>query len=262
MMFILIFLFGLIIGSFLNVVAFRHNTGRSVSGRSGCLSCGKTLGPLELVPVLSFLIQQGRCRSCGVKLSWQYPLVELSTAMLFALIYWRLGWQIESLIIFWLAVCALMVITVYDFKHKIIPDRFVFFFVLLGLVLPLAESWREPSLLLWRLGGAVLGGLLTALPLLLLWVVSRGRWLGFGDVKLAFGIGLLLGVVGGLSALILSFWIGAGVGLLLIAWGKLRLWRRRKSYTMKSEIPFAPFLILGFWLVFLFSINVLVFWQI
>ncbi|MFA5291129.1 MAG: prepilin peptidase, partial [Candidatus Paceibacterota bacterium] len=113
--------------------------------------------------------------------------------------------------------------------------------------------------ILLNLGWGVMGGIITALPLFFLWTVSRGRWLGFGDVKLALGIGLLLGWELGLSALVLSFWLGAIIGLFLIAWGKTQLWRRGKSYTMKSEVPFAPFLILGFWLVFFLSINVLTF---
>lgn len=247
-------LLGLIVGSFLNVVILRHNTGRTLSGRSGCLSCGRKLKWYELLPVLSFIIQKGRCRGCQAKISWQYPIVELSTAILFALIYCLIGWQIWLLIIYWLIACLLVIITAYDFKHQIIPDRFVFAFIALGLIKVIFSD----AVIWWGL----VGGLTTSLPLFLLWAVSRGRWLGFGDVKLALGIGLLLGVTAGLSALMLAFWIGAGIGLILIGWGKTQLWRKGKSYTMKSEIPFAPFLILGFWLVFFLSIDVLAFWQI
>lgn len=251
-----IFLFGLIIGSFLNVVIYRYNTGRTLSGRSGCLSCGHKLQWYELIPLISFVWQKGRCRHCRSRLSWQYPLVELGTGLLFALIYQRVGLQFNLLALYGVIACTLMVILVYDWRHKIVPNPFVYLFILAGFIQPL--MYWDASLLV-RLGWTMLGGAVTTAPLLILWLVSRGRWLGFGDVKLALGIGLLLGINGGLSALILAFFFGAVIGLLLIGWGKLRLWRRSKSYTMKSEIPFAPFLILGFWLVFFFSINVLVF---
>jgi len=247
-----VFIFGLIIGSFLNVVILRYNTGRTLSGRSLCFSCGKKLHWYELVPVLSFIIQRGKCRGCRARISWQYLMVELLTGLLFALIYWQVGGQIWLLLLYWLVASLIVVITVYDFKHQIIPDHFVFTLIALGLF----KVFFSDVVPWWGLAG----GVAMALPLLALWAISRGRWLGFGDVKLALGLGLFLGLTGGLSALVLSFWLGAGIGLILIAWGKTGLWRRRKSYTMKSEVPFAPFLILGFWLVFFLAIDVLAFW--
>lgn len=256
MIFVLNFLFGLIVGSFLNVVILRHQTGRSLSGRSGCFSCGKKLNWYELIPILSFLSQRGRCRACRSKISWQYPLVELLTGLLFTLVYWHFAGNWPEIIFSWVITSLLIVIAVYDLKHQIIPDRFVFALILLAFFQPIILL-ESPILL--NLGWGVLGGLAVSLPLFLLWLVSRGRWLGFGDVKLALGVGLLLGWRFGLSALMLSFWLGAIIGLFLIAWGKTQLWRKGKSYTMKSEVPFAPFLILGFWLVFFFSINVLIF---
>ena len=258
-MFLFVFLLGLIIGSFLNVVILRYQTGRTLYGRSGCLSCGKKLNWSELLPVISFLWQKGRCRSCQSKISWQYSLVELLTGLFFTLVYWHSVGQWPEVIFYWLIAALLIIITVYDFKHQIIPDKFVFIFVLLGLLRPLVLFNELNEQILANLGWLVLGGLVTALPLFILWAISMGRWLGFGDVKLALGVGLLLGWQLGLSALTLAFWLGALIGLFLIAWGKTQLWRKGKSYTMKSEVPFAPFLILGFWLVFLFSINVLTF---
>lgn len=251
-----VFLFGLIIGSFLNVVILRYQTGRSLSGRSGCLSCNRKLRWYELVPVFSFFLQKGHCRGCQSKISWQYPLVELLTGFLFVLVAWHFPGDWPAIIFYWLITSLLVIIVVYDFKHKIIPDRFVFALIILSLLKPIILL---DSPILLNLGLGVVGALAVSLPLFLLWLVSRGRWLGFGDVKLALGVGLLLGWQFGLSALMISFWLGAIIGLFLIAWGKTRLWRKGKSYTMKSEVPFAPFLILGFWLVFFFSINVLIF---
>jgi len=258
-MIFIVFCLGLIIGSFLNVVILRYNTGRSLRGRSGCFVCGQKLKWFELIPVLSFIGLRGRCRSCRSRISWQYPLVELLTGCLFALIYWQFSGDLLALIFYWLIATLLVVITVYDWRHKIIPDGFVWVFIVLTFLSPVI-LWQPPVLA--NLGWGLLGGLATALPLFSLWLVSRGRWLGLGDAKLALGVGFLLGWSAGLSALVLAFWLGAVVGIFLILWGKTQLWRKGKSYTMKSEIPFAPFLVLGFWLVFLFSINVLAFWQI
>jgi len=250
-MIFVVFLFGLIIGSFLNVAILRYHTGRGLSGRSLCFSCGKKLCWYELIPLASFICQKGRCRGCGSKISWQYPIVELATGLLFALVYWRVEGDILMSAFYWLVACLLIFIVAYDWRHQIIPDQCAYLFILLGLIKVLSLDGN-----LWGLAGAFV----TALPLFLLWAVSRGKWLGFGDVKLALGIGLMLGIVGGLSALVLAFMIGALIGVGLIVWGKTRLSRRAKSYTMKSEIPFAPFLVLGFWLVFIFSINVFSLW--
>lgn len=256
---LLTFVFGLLIGSFLNVVVLRYQTGRSLAGRSGCFSCGKKLNWLELIPVFSFVWQKGRCRECQSRISWQYPLVESVTGFLFASIYWLWGGNLLLVVLYWVIISTLIFITVYDFRHKIIPDRAVFFLIGLSLLQP-ALLMTEP--LSSGLLKALIGGLAFSFPLFFLWFISRGRWLGFGDVKLALGLGLLLGWRLSLSALISAFWLGALVSILLILWGKTQLWRHGKSYTMKSEIPFAPFLILGWGLAFFFSLDVLAFWQI
>lgn len=243
----LIFIFGLIIGSFLNVVIYRYNTGKSLGGRSQCLSCGKVLRWYELLPVASFLIQGGRCRGCGSKFSWQYPAVELATAALFAFI-WLLPLPPVSRAIYLAASSLLVVIAAYDFRHLIIPDGPVYAFAALGLLnTAFFADFRSH----------LLAGLGLAAFFWLLWGVSRGRWLGFADGKLALGIGFFLGLTGGVSAVVLAFWIGAAVGLLLIAYSHLSA--RFGRVTMKSELPFAPFLILGFWLVLILNLHVLPF---
>ncbi len=247
---ILSFLLGLLIGSFLNVVICRYHTGRSIGGRSGCLTCGRQLKWFELVPLASFFCQRGRCRGCRGKISWQYPLVEGGTAILFALIYWHFSAQPVLVIFYWLVACLLMIMTAYDLKHLIIPDPFVFTLIALGAV---KIIFFDHSL------AGVGGALAMALPLAFLWLISRGRWLGFGDVKLALGLGLFFDWRYGLSALVWAFWLGALIGVLLLVWGKTRWWRKQKHYTMKSEVPFAPFLVLGFLLELIFLINVITF---
>lgn len=248
-----VFILGLIIGSFLNVVILRYNTGRGIGGRSACFSCNKKLVWYELFPVLSFLVLGGRCRTCRSKISWQYPAVEFATGALFALVYWALsplGWLVT--IFYFVMTSLLVIITVYDLRHKIIPDFFVFLFILLGLIQPFVLPGPISSNFI----AALLGGLITALPLFVLWVVSSGRWIGFGDVKLALGIGLFLGVRAGLSSLMLAFWLGAIIGLALIGLSKLSK-KRKGGYNMKSEVPFAPFLIISFLITLLFNFDVI-----
>ena len=157
-----------------------------------------------------------------------------------------------------------MVIAVYDLKHKIIPDLFVFLFILLSLgklflTVPLSLLLHFPYIL------DLLAGPILALPIFLLWLVSRGRWIGLGDAKLALGIGWFLGFSLGISALVIGFWIGAIVSLFLLALSKLsrRGFVRKtllgfglKNLTMASEVPLAPFLIAGVFVVFFWHIDV------
>src|SRR3989338_8259411 len=129
---LIIFLFGLAVGSFLNSIVFRYNTGERVTkGRSRCFNCGKELSWAELIPVLSFLIQRGKCKNCSSKISWQYPAGEFLTGILFLAFF--IEWQKKffdrpALLVFWFLIAAfLILITLYDVKHKIIPDSFFYF---------------------------------------------------------------------------------------------------------------------------------------
>jgi leader peptidase (prepilin peptidase)/N-methyltransferase len=116
-----VFALGTIIGSFLNVVLYRTYSGRSIGGRSSCGSCGKTLQAIDLVPIVSFLFLRGRCRRCGSRISWQYPLVEALTGLLFlgSYMYARTSYELIGFIAF--SIVAVL-ISVYDIKHTIIPD--------------------------------------------------------------------------------------------------------------------------------------------
>lgn len=248
---IIAFIFGAIVGSFLNVVSIRFNTGVTLGGRSKCMSCGKTLSWLELFPIFSFLVQKGACRGCKSKISWQYPLVEFIAGAIFVMIFFMFPPtdSVTSIatIIQIIIGCLLLVITVYDIKHKIIPDQFVYafnFFALASLFIGGASLWHMPSF------NQLLAGPIIAMPFLLLWVVSKGTWMGLGDGKLAFGIGWMLGLSGGINALILAFWIGAVVSVI---W----LFIRFKKFKTHTEIPFGPYLIIGLYLVLLFKVNVI-----
>lgn len=245
------FVFGTIVGSFLNVVSLRFNTGTGIDGRSKCMSCGNQLTWKELIPLLSFMYQKGSCKKCKSKISWQYPLVEFSAGVIFVLIFFT--FPPTSLLaavttaIYIIATCLLIVISVYDIKHKIIPDSFVYSFALLSLVhLGVGgTSWLHvPSV--W----SFVAGPLLALPFALVWLFSKGNWMGLGDAKLVLGIGWFLGISQGVNAIILSFWIAAIVSVL---W----LFATYKRFKPRTEIPFGPYLILGMYLVLLFGIQVI-----
>jgi prepilin signal peptidase PulO-like enzyme (type II secretory pathway) len=248
---ILSFVFGAVVGSFLNVVSLRFNTGMGVNGRSKCMSCGETLTWKELIPLFSFAIQKGACRKCKSKISWQYPLVEFLAGAVFVLIF-MLFPPVSALtafttLIYVIATCILIVISVYDIKHKIIPDQFVYSFAAIALLGQFVggTSWfHVPTL------PTLLAGPLLAAPFAFLWLVSKGTWMGLGDAKLMLGIGWLLGLNGGANALILAFWIGAAIS---VAW-LLVTYRKFKA---KTEIPFGPYLIIGMYIVLFFNIHVL-----
>ena len=254
---ILAILVGLVFGSFLKVIADRYNTGLSLGGRSICFSCQKTLKWYELIPILSYVFQRGRCISCKSLFSPSYALVEMLTAVLFWGSYVTLGPTIELLLVL-VAFSLLVIIALYDLKHTIIPDVFVYPFI--GICVLLIFISGNSFVIYGNALGALLAGPLVTLPLFLLWLMSKGTWMGFGDVKLVLGLGWLLGLMQGFSALILSFWIGAGVSLVLlilqrlVGKGGLKVFGKR--LTIKSEIPFAPFLIIGFLLVYFFDITV------
>ncbi len=248
--------FGVIIGSFLNVVLYRLHTGKSLRGHSHCLSCGRRLSALELVPLLSYLGLRGRCHACRSYIPVRYFLVELLTGLLFVAVYLAVA-DLFTLLIGLAFVSVLVVVAVYDLRHFIIPDELVF--VLTGLAVlgagyELVET-ADPLAFTYDMGTAFLG---TAF-FYLLWHASQGRWLGFGDVKLAFPLGLMVGCAGVFSMIVFSFWVGAFVGILVLVLqrvtkrGKFRLRFLRRHLTMKSAVPFAPFLIMGFLIVWLWG---------
>ncbi len=252
---VILFIIGIIVGSFLNVLGLRWNSGLSLGGRSFCTGCGKKLKWYELVPLLSFLFLGGRCSGCHVKISWQYPLVEAWTGLVFATIFnlptGEAGFQFSILQNFLVisVFCIYIAITIYDLRHKIIPDAFVYIAIVLSLLLRIVAPSTSGD---W-LAGPILFSFFA-----LIWFFSKGRAMGFGDAKLALSIGLLLGAAGAYSGVVLAFWIGAAFGIIYILLSKFYpLLRDSKGITMKSEIPFAPFLVVGAWLALIFNLDLL-----
>ncbi|MBI2404704.1 prepilin peptidase [Candidatus Gottesmanbacteria bacterium] len=235
------FFLGMSVGSFLNVLIDRLPKGESVLvGRSHCDWCKKNLRWDELIPLFSWIIQAGRCRRCHKRLSIQYPLIELTSGILFII-----GFQQTQIIPFLFVSCSLLVIFVADLKYQIIPDSMVVVGVL-GALIGFIGQIRPIGLLPYLASAAGAAGFF-----LLLWLVTRGRGMGFGDVKLAFFLGLLLGFPGIVIALYAAFLTGALVGVILI------LLRKK---TIKGSVAFGPFLIIGAIVATLWTDQIRHFW--
>jgi len=246
-------LLGTIVGSFINALTYRFNTGRGMGGRSFCDTCGHTLSPLDLVPVLSYVFLRGRCRYCSARISMQNPTVEVVAGLLGGLTYMVQPHPMAFL--FWFFVwMVLLFIVVYDLRHTIIP------WVCSGLLAVLAFASLfisfDPGLhMVMPTLQALLAGPLLALPLFLLSLVSGGRWMGWGDSGLELSIGWILGLSLGATALISAFWSGAILGVLLLLFSRLPWQSHAPRLTIVSEIPFAPFLVFGMFLVYFFHVD-------
>ena len=258
LLFVFVFLLGTVVGSFLNVVIYRFNTGKTiVKGRSICMTCNKNLRWYELIPVFSFLIQSGRCRRCASRISHQYPLVEVITGIVFALIAFKFlpilyisYWTYVLLVVFFVFIFSLLiVVSVYDLRHKIIPDKLVYTFISVSFLSMFINYSGIGSLFVLPLPSAIIAGPLISLPFVLLWYFSRGKLMGLGDGKLIWGIGWMFGLASGLCVVVMSFWIGTVISLFLIFISKKRV-------NMKTEIPFAPFLIISIFITFFFGLDI------
>lgn len=239
------FIGGLIFGSFLNVVIYRMDMAESLMGRSYCRHCKAQIAWYDNIPFFSFLILKGRCRDCEKKISWQYPAVEIATGIIFAIVgyvYFDMAnsasWM--TTIYFLGIMSALLVIFVYDLLHMEIP----------GLILWPAIGWAIGFNLFFdfksvEIGNNILNsvtysgalaGLVAFLFFFILVVVSKEKWMGMGDAQLAILLGLILGWPKIILGLMMAFFLGALIGLILIA---------LKKKKMSSQLPFAPFMILG-----------------
>ncbi len=262
---VLIFLLGISVGSFLNVLIDRLPQGKSMKGRSHCDHCNRRLDWTDLFPLLSYLFLVGQCRTCKKKIPSRYFFVELLTGVMFLIVWFtfpssvilgiRLGQLAERetsesiLSGFWTLSCltcqnhvvykllllgalsSLIVIFFTDAKYQIIPDTIQIALLIFSIGLLLFSNLSSYQ---WMIH--IRDGVAIMLPLLLIFLITRGKGMGFGDVKLAFTIGFLLGLWGGLLALYIAFMIGAAVGIYLLLTGRKK---------MKQTIAFGPFLVIG-----------------
>lgn len=248
MMQVLVFIFGLVVGSFLNVLADRLPQGETVLwGRSHCDWCKKPLRWFELVPIVSFILQGGRCLRCHKPLSIQYPLVELITALGFVWIFVNYPLTLSLLVSYYVLFSSLLVLFISDLKYQILPDSMIVIGSLGALVILVLSPASLTTLLPHLLSAAG-----SFAFLYIIWAVTRGRGMGFGDVKLAFLMGLLLGYPGIIIAFYGAFLTGAVAGVILILAGK-------KGW--KSKIAFGPFLIFGTAVAVIWGHQILLWWQ-
>ena len=236
---ILIFCLGLIIGSFINVLIYRLPKNQNfVTGRSHCPHCLTVLKWYDLIPLASFLILGRKCRYCRKKISWQYFWVELASGTIFLLAFIRLagaGADLWLMSLFLLLV--FLILFVMDLKYLILPDKIIITAVCVVLIFGLLEKFGILAESFGFLsGGNILAALALSLFLFFFWFVSKGKWIGLGDSKLAVLIGLVFGPIGGLAVIYLAVVLGALTGLILLATHKASL---------KTKLPLGSFICLA-----------------
>ncbi len=261
------FALGAIVGSYLNVVALRYGTEMSsFKGRSICFHCGRNLKWFEMIPIFSFIFLGGKCRTCKARLSPQYFLAEITTGIVFVGIFLRQYylWPVYSVLshgfswstlffFYYIVVFSLLIImALYDIRHKIIPDNLVYTFIILSVAKLFLFIYVKGLPISTINVFNLFSPLILSVPFALLWYFSRGRWLGFGDAKLIFGIGALLGFVSGLSAVTLAFWLGS---IWVLFFWLYQQFSGRPRIGWQSEIPLAPFLILAAFIIFLWHFD-------
>jgi len=267
------FLLGVSIGSFLNVLIDRLPQERKITGRSVCDYCQHQLSWYDLIPILSFFLLKGRCRYCCKKISFQYPLVEILTGLMFIFVFLTYVKNIQEISLWqnWLVILSLwgivscfIVIFFSDAKYHLISDYILWalfgfsfflklfyhsteilkqvqndifsqnFFQFIPSVIP--NLFRDPNGMLKQVQNDIFSSLIVAFPIWLIYFLSKEKAMGLGDVYLAAILGFLLGWQKGFLALYLAFVLGGIIGLFLILFGRKKL---------KSKIAFGPFLVIG-----------------
>jgi len=226
------------------------------------MSCGTVLEWYELFPMLSYLVLRARCSTCNAHIPSRYLFVELLTGISFVVLWHLFHTTLELFFIYAVLIATLIVLAIYDVRHTIIPDELTSVVVVVAIML-LGQQYMEiPNIAIMAYD--IVGGVLAALFFAGLWYISKGRWLGLGDAKLAFPLGVIAGIGGVFSMVVLSFWIGAVISLSILGLqhllkkGKTSLLFPQSPLTIKSEVPFAPFLIAGFILVHLFHADIFI----
>ena len=252
--YIFIFIFGTLFGSFLNCLIYRLEIGKRPTGNSFCPKCKHQLSVLDLVPIFSYLLLRGKCRYCGEKISIQYPLVEIFTGLFFLIGFVSYPIQLTVLSVLGFAFLLvifllLIVIFVYDLKHYIIPNKIIYPALLFAVFYQFIANGLNfnTNFLI-----ALLSGLIAFLFFLSIYLITKGKGIGFGDVRYAGFMGVFLSFPSILAGLFLSFFIGAIIGIVLII---------SKEKSRKDMVPFGPFLVLGTFLAYFFG-EILIEWYL
>lgn len=241
------FALGATIASFVAVIAERLHTGESwVQGRSRCNSCARTLETLDLVPVVSWLVVRGRCRSCASRVPAGYFIAEVALGTVFLAGFLAFGLSV-ALLTFALTTTILLFIVLYDLRHTLIPRYSATLLVGAAALHAVTTASSVAHITTTLVFAASIG-----LFFFLLHVLSRGRAMGLGDTPVSFALAVFVGAEHAIPGLLFSFWIGALVGIVILV-------SRPKGHRMGIEIPFVPFLAIGFLLAYFTTWNPLPF---
>lgn len=253
MIILVLIVFGLCLGSFVNALVWRTRQKKYsiLHGRSVCVNCKHQLSAADLVPVFSWVLLIGKCRYCHKPISWQYPLVELATAGLFVVsfVFWPLniaGYQIFAFVVWLVMLVVMMAMSVYDIRWKELPDSFN---LILGIIihLELLTGLIFSDLGVRSVGASLLAGFICFGFFWTLFQVSKGKWIGGGDVKLGFALGVIAGDP--LQVFLLIFiasLLGTLISLPVIA---------RKGIRKAPQLPFGPYLLAAAVIVHLFGAD-------
>lgn len=252
---IIVLIFGLVIGSFLNVVINRLNLRQNlISPGSHCPECKHKLGFFDLIPVFSFIFLRGKCHYCHKKISWQYPLVEFATAISFLLIFFKfvdinninLDFIVilEQLLIYFFFTSILIIIFVYDLKHYLIPNKIIYPAIIITLLIQILPIPEFPNI---SISSLIIGSLIPGIFFLILVLLSKEKWMGAGDVKLGFLCGLIVGYPNIFVALFISFVGGAFVAVLLMLF---------KKKNLKGKMPYGTLLTTATFITILFGSQI------
>lgn len=266
-----ILMLGSIVGSFLNVVLLRKNTGETIArGRSRCFSCGKMIVWYDNIPLFSYLFLRGRCRHCRSKISLQYPLVEFLVGLLALLVFSKFNFSdpargekaLGEFIFYFGAFFALFAVAAYDARTKIIDRHLLNIFAGFSVISALLRWSRDAFAVEIVLADLGISGAIW----LFFWAMcyfSDETWMGGGDSGVAWWCALFLGYPLAAGMLLLSFWIGGAFGIAVLVAHQIKILRKRraKSSALKMQIPFAPFLALGTLSAWYFAGIVHVFFQ-
>ncbi|MEX2052900.1 MAG: prepilin peptidase [Candidatus Paceibacterota bacterium] len=234
-----IFLIGLVVGSFINVVVYRLPKGRTfISGRSSCTNCLKQIEWYDLIPVVSFFALKARCRNCKTAISWQYPLAELYSGAMFLF-----SFQIFSEnLVYWLFSLFLieifLILALIDWQNLILPDSVILAAIAVTLIFGVYQRFWDNAPSGGVIGnilsrGNVSAALLFFAVIFLIWFLSKGEWIGLGDAKLVGVIGLAFGMLGATFIIYGAVFLGMIAGLIILM---------AKKGDMKTKLPFGTFL--------------------
>ncbi|MEX0919632.1 MAG: prepilin peptidase [Candidatus Saccharimonadales bacterium] len=224
-----------------------------VRGRSICTSCHHELSMKDLVPVISWILLKGRCRYCNNNISWQYPVVETTVMLLGVISFLLWPWELNNIVgylqvFIWINIVGVFVaLSVYDLKWYLLPNSMMVSLLILALTYQGLRAVEGVGVNDWLLN-PLIGGVGAFIFFYILYLLSRGKWMGGGDVKLALVLGLILGSAATLVGLFLAFNIAAIASLIMIVIG---------VRSRKDVVPFGPFLMLGAWLALHFSSSLI-----